>query len=152
MAPNGSAAWVVLRAKNQIATLELLPSGAVRQKDKIDTCDQPEQIELLRKERRAIVRCDRGRALEVFDLETNAVVRHIPFNAPASDLAISPDGERALVTLPDQQGGSLAIVDLASFEVELVPLTEPPSRVRIAPDGRSALVLSDRSKVAWVVK
>jgi hypothetical protein len=152
VAPNGSAAWVVLRAKNEIVPLELLPSGAVRLREKIDTCDQPEQVELLRNERRAVVRCDRGRALEVFDLETGAVVRHIPFNARASDMAISPDGERALVTLPDQNAGALGIVDLGTFEVELVPLTEPPSRVRVSADGKSALVLSDRSKVAWVVK
>jgi len=152
VAPDGKMAWVVLRAKNTIVPLEWLPSGTVRQKDPIDTCDQPEQIELLRSARHAVVRCDRGRAIEIVDLETGAVVRHVPFNAPVTDMVISPDGERAVVTLPSAQDGSLGVVDLKTFEVELVPLTEPPSRVRTSADGRTILVLSDRSKVAWVIK
>ncbi|HTJ82171.1 MAG TPA: hypothetical protein VL400_10635, partial [Polyangiaceae bacterium] len=148
VAPDGRDAWIVLRAKNAIVPLEWLPSGAVRQKDAIDTCDQPEQLALIRKARRAVVRCNRGRAVEIFDLDTGAVVRHVPFNGPATDMVVSPDGEQLVVTLPSTQDGALGIVDLTSFEVEVVPLTEPPSRLRASADGRSVLVLSDRSKVA----
>jgi DNA-binding beta-propeller fold protein YncE len=106
----------------------------------------------VRKERRALVRCDAGRALEVFDLGTNKLVRHIPFNARAVDLAVSPDGAQALVALAGEGSGAVAVVDLDTYAVKLVPLASEPSRVRLSPDGATALVLSERSKVAWVLK
>ncbi len=152
MAPDGESSFVVLRAKNAIVPLEWLPSGAVRQKTPIETCDQPEQIELVRKTRQAVVRCRRGRAIEVFDLATGKLVRHVPLSAPATDMAVSPDGEQVVVALPGDADGSIGLVDTTTFEVELVPTAAPPSRVRVAPDGSSVLALSDRTKVAWVLR
>ncbi len=152
MTPDGSASYVALRGRDAIVPLEWLPSGAVRQKEPIEACVQPEQIELVRKDRRMLVRCNAGRSLEIFDLRTGEILRHVPFSSPASDLAVTPDGEQAIVALPDQDKGAIAIVDLATSDVQIVPLGAPPSRVRVAPDGRSVLVLGDRSKVAWVIR
>jgi len=152
MTPDGSASYVALRARDVILPLEWLPSGAVRQQEPIEACDQPEQLELVRKERRMLVRCDAGRSLEVFDLRTSEILRHVPFSSPATDLAVTPDGRQAIVTLPDHDKGAVAIVDLDSFEVEMIPLSSPPSRVRISPDGSSVLVLGDRTKSAWIVR
>jgi hypothetical protein len=67
-------------------------------------------------------------------------------------MTISPDGAQALVTLPASNDGAVGLIDLSTYEVELVPLTEPPTRLRLAPDGKSVLALSDRSKVAWVIR
>ncbi|MBL9022863.1 MAG: hypothetical protein JNL21_11745 [Myxococcales bacterium] len=152
MSPDGATSYVVLRAKNALVGLEWLESGAVRQREPLELCDQPEQIALVRKGRRALVRCNRGHALEVIDLERNAVVKHVELSALATDLVVSPDGEQAVVALQGLRDGAIGLIDLATFEVEQVPLTEPPSRVRMSADGRQVLALSDRSKVAWVIR
>jgi hypothetical protein len=152
MTPDGESSYVVVRGKNALVPLEWLPSGAVRQKKSIETCDQPEQIELVRKNRQAIVRCRRGRAIEVFDLATGKLVRHVPLSAQATDMVVTPDGEEVVVALPGDTDGAIGLVDLGTFEVELVPTAAPPTRVRIAPNGSSVLALSDRSKVVWVLR
>jgi len=152
MTPDGAMSYVALRAENAIVPLEWQPSGAVRRGDRIETCREPEQIELVRRGRRALVRCHEGRALEVFDLVKGELIRHIPFNGRATDLVVTPDGEQALVTLTGESTGSLALVDLESYAVETLPLAGEPTRVRLVPDGRMSLVLSDRSKVVWVVR
>ena len=152
MSPDGATSYLVLRSKNRLVGLEWLESGAVRQRTPIEVCDQPEQIALVRKGRRALVRCNRGRALEVVDLERGTVIRSVPLSAPATDLAVSPDSEQAVLALQGLRDGAIGLVDLTTFEVEEVPLTEPPSRVRISADGKTVLALSDRSKVAWVIR
>lgn len=150
--PDGTLSYVVLRAEDVLVPLEWLPSGAVRQRDRVATCREPEQIELVRKGRRAIVRCNQGRALEVFDVTRRELLRHIPFNARAVDLAISPDGEQAIVALTSEGTGSIAFVDLETYSVKLVAVGAEPTRVRISPDGSAVFVLSDRAKVAWVLR
>ena len=152
MTPDGTMSYVVLRAEDEIVPLEWLPSGAVRRKDAIKVCHEPEQIELLRKGRRALVRCNEGRALDVVDLAQNKVIQHVPLNARAVDMAVSPDGEQAVVALPDVANSAIGLVDLASYDVKLLPVAAEPTRVRLAPKGNMALVLSDRAKVAWVVR
>lgn len=152
MTPDGSTSYVVLRAEDLIVPLEWLPSGAVRRKEGIKVCREPEQIELLRKGRRALVRCNEGRSLDVLDLAAGKVIQHIPLNARAADMAISPDGEQAIVALPDVANSAVALVDLGSYDVKLLPVSAEPTRVRLAPNGSAALILSDRAKVAWVVR
>lgn len=152
MAPDGEASYVVLRAERALVPLEWLPSGAVRQQDRIPTCREPEQIELVRRERLGIVRCNEGRAIEIFDLQKRALVRHIPFNARVTDLAVSPDSEQAIVALPSDGTGAIGLIDLQTFAVRILPISAEPTRVRLSPDGSMALVLSDRAKVAWVIR
>lgn len=152
MTPAGTESYVALRAEDKLVPLEWLPSGGVRRLEPIATCREPEQVVLGRKERRAIVRCNEGRALEIVDLGKHEVIRRVPLNARATDLAVSPDGEQAVVALPGENNGFVGLVDLKTFAVRLVPLDAEPTRVRLAPDGRTALVLSDRAKVAWVIR
>lgn len=152
MTPDGEASYVVLRAEDAVVPLEWLPSGAVRQLERIKTCREPEQIELVRRDRYAVVRCNEGRALQIFDLSTRGLVHTVPFNARAADMAITPDGEQAVVALPGEGASSVALVDLKTFAVKLLPLGAEPTRVRLSPDGSTALVLSDRAKVAWVLR
>lgn len=152
MTPDGAGSYVVLRAEDVIVPLEWLPSGAVRQRERIGTCNEPEQIELVRKDRLAVVRCNEGRAVQIFDLVEQKLVRHVPFNARAVDLAITPDGEQAVVALPGEGSGAVGLINLKTFAVKLVPVSAEPTRVRLSPDGASALVLSDRAKVAWVLR
>ena len=152
MTPDGSMSYVVLRAEDNVVPLEWLPSGAVRRKEAIKVCHEPEQIEFLRKGRRALVRCNEGRSLDVLDLAAGKVIHHVPLNARAVDMAISPDGEQAVVALPDVANSAVALVDLESYDVKLLPVSAEPTRVRLAPNGTAALVLSDRAKVAWVVR
>jgi DNA-binding beta-propeller fold protein YncE len=152
MTPDGAMSYVALRAEGQIVPLEWQPSGAVRRKDAIKTCREPEQIVLLRRGRRALVRCNEGRALEVIDLAAGKVIEHIPLNARAADMAVSPDGEQAIVALPDEANSSIALVDLQTYDVAMLPVASEPTRVRLSPDGSVALVLSERAKVAWVLR
>ena len=152
MAPGGDASWVVLRAEDALVPLEWLPSGAVRQSGRIPTCREPEQIELVRRGRLGVLRCNEGRAVEVFDLQKGELLQHIPFNGRVADLAISPDGEQAIVALPAEGSGFIGLIDLTTFAVRMLPVSAEPTRVRLAPDGSMALVLSDRAKVAWVLR
>jgi DNA-binding beta-propeller fold protein YncE len=152
MTPDGATSYVVLRAEDQIVPLEWLPSGAVRRKEGIHVCREPEQIELLRKGRRALVRCNEGRALEVIDLSAGRVVEHIALNARPADMAVSPDGEQAVIALPDEANSGVGFVDLQSYDVKVLPVGAEPTRVRMAPNGSAALVLSDRAKAVWVLR
>lgn len=152
MTPDGEASYVALRAEDAIVPLEWLPSGAVRQRERITTCREPEQIELVRKDRRAVIRCNEGRAIQIIDLVTKKLIRHVPFNARAVDLAVTPDGDQAVVALPSEGNSAVGLVDLTTFNVKLIPLGAEPTRVRLSPDGATALVLSDRAKVAWVIR
>ncbi len=152
MAPDGSAAFVALRAENTLVPLTWLPSGAVRQEARITTCREPEQIELVRIDRRAVVRCNEGRALQIFDLSKRELIRAVTFPGRALDMAIAPDGTQAVVALSGDGGGSVALVDLKSYAAKVHPLGGEPTRIRLAPDGGSALALGDRAKVAWVLQ
>lgn len=150
--PNGERAFAVLRRDNAVVPMEILPSGAVRLSEPQPTCDQPEQIELIRKNRWAAIRCNGGRAVEIFSLDEGRLVRRIPLGDPVQDLAVSPDGEQIVVVVAGGARGAIGFIDLENFAVEMIPVTEPPSRVDISPKGDAVLAMSDRSKVAWVVR
>lgn len=150
--PGGEASWVALRAKDALVPLEWLPSGAVRTQPRVPTCREPEQVELVRRDRRAVVRCNLGRAIEVLDLMERRALRRVPLAARAVDMALSPDGEQAVVALDEEGAEAVALVDLATGATKLVPLAHGPARVRMAPDGSMAVVLSDRAKTAWVLR
>ncbi len=152
MTPDGEASYVVLRAEDALVPLTWLPSGAVRQEARIPTCHEPEQIELVRRGRLGVVRCNEGRAIEVYDLRKREMLRHVPFNARVADLAIAPDGRQAIVALPAEGSGFVGLVDLETWDVRMLPVGAEPTRVRLSPDGAMALVLSDRAKVAWVIR
>lgn len=150
--PDGQTSYVVLRAEDALAPLAWEPSGAVRQLDRIPTCRAPEQIALLRSGRRALVRCGDGQALEVFDLLGGQLVKHVALPGKPADFAVSPDELEAVVALSLEGAGTLAFVDLRTFDVRTVKLGAEPTHVRVAPDGGTALVWSDRAKLAWVVR
>jgi hypothetical protein len=161
MIPDAKSSYALVREKDAIVRLERQDSGAVRQESRMTTCRQPEAIELIRRGRRAIVRCNAGMALEVFDLETLELKKHIPLNARVAGMAITPDGRQAIIALPrdtdraDSRGGgegAIGLLDLDSYELTLHEVNAEPHRVRLAPDGKTALVISDRKKVAWVVR
>jgi DNA-binding beta-propeller fold protein YncE len=152
MTPDGETSYVVLRAEDALAPLTWLPSGAVRQEARIPTCHEPEQIELVRRGRLGVVRCNEGRAVEVFDLVKRELVVHVPFNARVTDLAVSPDGKQAIVALPADGAGFVGLLDLETDAVKVLPVSAEPTRVRLSPDGSMALVVSDRAKVAWVIR
>jgi len=150
--PDGEKSYVVLRAEDAIVPLAWGPSGAVRQTDRIPTCRAPEEIALLRSGRRALVRCSDGQALEVFDLLTGQLVKHVALAGRPADVAVSPDELEAVVALSEEGAGALAFVDLRTFEVRSTKLASEPTHVRLSPDGGTALAWSERAKLAWVVR
>jgi hypothetical protein len=152
MTPDNQTSYALLRESDAIVRLEHLPSGAVRQQGRLNTCREPEELLLVRRGRRAIVRCNTGRALEVFDLERNQLLRTIPLNARVSDLVVTPDGKQAIIALPRDGDGAIGLLDLDDYELRLYDVAAEPHRVRLAPDGRTAVVISDRSKVVWVLR
>ncbi len=152
MLPDAKSSYVVLREKSVVVPLDHLPTGTIRQGERIKTCRQPEQIELIRRARRAIVRCNAGHAVDIISLQTHKRVRDIPLNARVSDMLVTPDGNQALLVLPRDGKGAIGLLDLRTFELKLHELHAEPHRVRISRDGRTALVISDRSKVAWVIR
>ena len=151
--PDGENSYLVLREKDAVVRLERTPSGAVRRVEELNTCREPEQMELIRAGRRALVRCNVGRELAVYDLERSTLLQRIPLNGRASDIVVSPDALRAIVIMPrDKDGGAVGVLDLETYALSVTELAAEPSRVRIAVDGRSAVVVSDRSKVAWIIR
>lgn len=152
MAPNASTSFVVLRERNEVLPLEYPPNEAVKQLPPIPTCSQPEQIELIRDGRRALVRCNAGHAVDVLDLARRSPLRRIELNARVSDLVVTPDGRQAVLVLPRDGQGALGLLDLKSYELRLIELGAEAHRVRLAPDGKTAVVISDRNKTAWVVR
>ena len=152
MAPDGETSFVVLREADRLVPLQHLPSGAVLRAEPVTTCRQPEQLGLVPKGRRGVVRCNEGRALEVFDLPHRKLLRHVPLNAWARDMVVTPDGRQAVAVLSNDRSGSLALLDLDSYQLTVSELSAEPHRVRLSPDGSMAVVISDRTKVAWVVR
>ncbi len=152
MLPDSKTSYVVLREKDAVIQVERLASGAIRQTGRLQTCRQPEQIELIRRGRRAIVRCNLDRAVEVFDLHKRELTRQIPLNARVSDLVVTPDGRQAILLLVRDKAGAVGLLDLDTYDLQLHELGGEPHRVRLTPDGRAAVVISDRSKVAWVLR
>ncbi len=152
VAPDGRSSFVVLRERSEVVPLEHVEGLTVRREKSIATCSQPEQIELVRASRRAIVRCNSGRAVDVIDLAERRVLRRIELNARVSDLAVSPDGAHALLALPRDGQGAIGVLDLGSYELVLHELAGEPHRLRLAPDGRTVVAISDRSKAAWVLR
>jgi DNA-binding beta-propeller fold protein YncE len=152
MLPDGKRSLALQREEDAIVPMERLESGTVRRSEALETCDQPEQIELVRRKRRAIVRCNRGRAVDIFDVERSKLLKRVELNARAADMAITPDGRQAILALPSRGKGAIGVLDLDSYELQLHEVNGEPHRVRLAPDGKSAVVISDRSKVAWVVR
>ncbi len=152
MAPDARTSFVVLREKNAVVPLEHPPNETVRQMQPIDTCNQPEQIELIRDGRRAIVRCNAGHAVEILDLARKKRIRRIELNARVSDLVVTPDGAQALLVLPRDGQGAVGLLNLSSYALSLVELGGEGHRIRLTPDGKTAVVISDRSKSAWVLR
>jgi len=152
MAPNAQTSFVVLRERDEVIPLEHPPNEPVRQLPSIATCAQPEQIELVRDGRRALVRCNAGHAVEVVDLARRISIRRLDLNARVSDLLVTPDSKQALLALPRDGQGALGLIDLTTYEVTLVELGAEAHRVRLAPDGKTAVAISDRNKTAWVLR
>lgn len=152
MAPDMHTSYALLRESDAIVRLEHDKSGAVRLMGRLNTCHEPEEIALVRRGRRAVVRCDTGRAVEVFDLLQNTLIRTVPVNARISDMAITPDGRQAILALPRDGAGYIGVLDLDEYSLERFEVNAEPHRVRIAKDGRTAVVVSDYAKVAWVVR
>ena len=152
MLPDARSSYVALRERDRVVRVERLASGAVRQVGHIPTCKEPEQIALVRLGRRLLVRCNSGRAVEVFDVTRQELVRRIALGTHIADMAVSPDGKQVILALPLAKTGVVAFVDLETYEIRRREVSAPPTRVRLTPDGRAALVVSDRSKQAWVIQ
>jgi len=152
MVPNATNSFVVLRERNEVVPLEYAPNESVKQLPSIPTCLQPEQIELIRDGRRALVRCNAGHAVDVLDLARREPLRRIELNARVSDLVVTPDGRQAILVLPRDGQGAIGLLDLKTYALSLLELGAEAHRVRVAPDGKTALVLSDRNKTAWVLR
>ncbi len=152
MVPDSKTSYVVLREKDSIVQLQRLESGAIRQGARIETCRHPEQIELIRNGRRAIVRC--AMALEVLDLVAGKLLRRVALNARPADMVVAPDAANVLLTLPrdGESRGALGVLDLKTYELTTHELGGEPHRLRLSPDGRTAAIISDRGKMAWVIR
>jgi hypothetical protein len=152
MAQDGASSFVVLREQSAVVPLKTLASSAVLRAEPIATCRKPEQLEMVPVGRRGIVRCSEGQAIEVFDLPRRELLKHIPLHAGASDMVVTPDSRQAIVVLPYDRSGAVGLLDLQSYALTLTELSAEPRRVRLSPDGHAAVVVSDRTKVAWVLR
>lgn len=152
MGPNAATSFVVLRERNEVVPLDYPANETIRQQPPIATCLQPEQIELIRDGRRAIVRCNAGHAVDVIDLARRLPLKRLELNARVSDLVVTPDGRQAVLVLPRDGQGAVGLLDLATYELKLIELGAEAHRVRLSPDGKTAVIVSDRNKSVWVLR
>ena len=133
--------------------LEWLPSGAVRQEARIPTCREPEQIELVRRGRRARRALQRGARHRGLRSRASASCSGTSRSTRASPTSPSrPTASRPSSRCPAEGTGFVGIVDLETFAVEVAPRQRPSRRASASrPTAATALVLSDRAKVAWVI-
>ncbi|MGO9040482.1 MAG: YncE family protein [Mycobacterium sp.] len=86
-------------------------------------------------------------AIAVLDARAGTVVATHPLALRVSDLAASPDGERAYVSRNGAAGGDLAVLDTATGRVGTVGLPVAPRAttacVRVSPDGSHLYVAAN---------
>ncbi|MCA9617466.1 MAG: hypothetical protein KC731_00500, partial [Myxococcales bacterium] len=155
LAPDNQSSFALLREEDAIVHLESQPSGAVRQEGRLATCRQPEKLELIRRGRRGLVRCNQGKAVEVIDLDGFALLKHIPLSVRATDAVVTPDGQQAILALPpdgEDKKGAIGVLDLSDYQLTLHEVEGKPQRVRITPDGRTAVVISEGARSVWVLR
>jgi YVTN family beta-propeller protein len=78
--------------------------------------------------------------VSVIDASTRRVVTTISLSGQPLDLAVTPDGARGFVTLPDQD--SVVVIDAANFQIIGTVVVYRPRRIAVAPDGRTVYVSS----------
>jgi YVTN family beta-propeller protein len=96
------------------------------------------------------------RTVSVVDLATNAVVADIPIEAgPPFNIALTPDGSRAYVTVYDaagRTGDSVVVLDTQTRAVTAtIPTESYPYGVAVAPDGRRAYVTNHDANLVSVI-
>ncbi len=86
-----------------------------------------------------IIESTAGR-IDIFDTSTNTVESAITLPDNPSAAALTPDGNKLIVTAGDEDG-KLIIVDLASKRVvRTIAVGHTPTAVSISPDGKTAYV------------
>jgi YVTN family beta-propeller protein len=96
------------------------------------------------------------RTVSVVDLATNAVVADIPIAAgPPFNIALTPDGSRAYVTVYDaagRTGDSVVVLDTQTRAVTAtIPTERYPYGVAVAPDGRRVYVTNHDANLVSVI-
>jgi len=87
--------------------------------------------------------------------ETMEVVAESPVGRTPTMVAVSPDGQRAYVSLFGERG--LAVLDAESVEsgrmqvIDVIPVGERPAQVAVTPDGRFILVPCEGPGALYVI-
>ncbi|HYE63241.1 MAG TPA: YncE family protein [Phycisphaerales bacterium] len=84
-----------------------------------------------------------SRNVTIIDGHTNATLGYVNTGDRVLDLAVTPNGQYAVVCNTDDGSGTVSIVDIAS-RTRVAHLSTPtrPGKVKISPDGSKAYVLS----------
>jgi DNA-binding beta-propeller fold protein YncE len=114
--------------------------------------DGPTRVRLSPDERTLFVPSGSGSGGQVTLVDTvrRQTVANIPVDGDATDVAITRDGQRAVVPLFG--GGAIAILDIPTRAVtRTIPVEGYPIHVALGPDDKTAYVLRNGTNQVWVV-
>lgn len=91
-----------------------------------------------------------GRSITAIDLDKNIIVKTIPVGRFPFDIAITPDGERAYVTVG--RDDKVAVIDTRSNTViKMIDVGDDPADILITRNGKLAYVTNFRSSNVSVI-
>jgi YVTN family beta-propeller protein len=91
-----------------------------------------------------------GDTISVIDTSTNTVSVTIPGGSRPVDVAITPDGRKALVTNLD--GGDVTVIDtITEMATSTVPVGSEPTAITFTPDGTRAYVTDQADGTVSVI-
>ena len=140
VSPDGSRLYVATRQSSSYldwrGSISVIDTETYRVVDSIAVELAPDTVTVSRDGTRLYATHYHKNSISIIDLETHAVTRRVLRDGPI-DLALSPDGAIAYVTLLH----SLAVIDAAATVAKSPPIGDLPRQVSFSADGKRAYVL-----------
>lgn len=131
------------------AGLTVIDAAKLEKTRSLWLADKPQRIRLAPGGERLYILDGRAQLFKSFDLERMAHGRQLRLPAAPVDMAISPDGRRACVSLAS---GDVAVVDLARWTITAtVRLGGQPAAIAVRHDSRQAFVANQSERLISVV-
>ena len=150
VSPDGSRLYVATRQSSSYldwrGSISVIDTETYRVVDSIAVELAPDTVTVSRDGTRLYATHYHKNSISIIDLETHAVTRRVLRDGPI-DLALSPDGAIAYVTLLH----SLAVIDAAANVAKSPPIGDLPRQVSFSADGKRAYVLDFGRRTIWAL-
>ena len=150
VSPDGSRLYVATRQSSSYldwrGSISVIDTETYRVVDSIAVELAPDTVTVSRDGTRLYATHYHKNSISIIDLETHAVTRRVLRDGPI-DLALSPDGAIAYVTLLH----SLAVIDAAANVAKSPPIGDLPRQVSFSADGKRAYVIDFGRRTIWAL-